>query len=120
MLKNIKSKLIIKTLFKNIHNKLKLKIIKNNKYMIRILDINEDDFKIYEILKEFKEKYKLNIYDIDINELNFSFKKIGNEGFKFFTKIKFNELKELGLYFNQISDINSLENANFKNLEILN
>ena len=43
MLKAIKSNLIMKTIFKNIHNKIKLKIIKYNKYMIRRLDIKKED-----------------------------------------------------------------------------
>ena len=76
----------MKTIFKNIHNKIKLKIIKFNKYMIRRLDIKTEDFKIYETLKEFNEKLKLNIIDIDIKELDLKNKYIGNEELEFLKK----------------------------------
>ena len=75
MLKTIKSNLIMKAIFKNIHNKIKLKIIKYSKYMLRRLDIKKENFKSYEILKEFNEKLKLNIIDIDIKELDLKNKK---------------------------------------------
>ena len=89
MLKAIKSNLIMKTIFKNIHNKIKLKIIKYNKYMIRRLYIKTEDFKIYETIKEFNEKLKLYIVDIDIKELDLKYKNNRKGGIRTFKKRKF-------------------------------
>ena len=110
----------MKTIFKNIHNKIKLKIIKYNKYMIRRLDIKTEDFKIYETLKEFNEKLKLNIIDIDIKELDLRKKNIGNKELEFLKNVNFKELQKLDLSDNEISDIKVLENVNFKELKELN
>jgi len=51
MLEDIKSEFILDTIFKNISNKLKLKIIKHNKNLFQKLNITIEDFKIYEALK---------------------------------------------------------------------
>ena len=107
----------MKTIFKNIHNKIKLKIIKYNKYMIRRLDIKKEDFKIYETLKEFNEKLKLNIIDIDIKELDLSWNKISD--IKVLENVNFKVLKELNLSSNKISDIKVLEKVKFDKLEEL-
>ena len=120
MLKIIKSNLIMKTIFKNIHNKIKLKIIKYNKYMIRRLDIKTEDFKIYETLKEFNEKLKLNIIDIDVKKLDLEYKIIGKKKLELLKKVNFKELQILDLSHNKISDIKVLENVNFKQLQTLN
>ena len=120
MLKIIKSNLIMKTIFKNIHNKIKLKIIKYNKYMISRLDIKTEDFKIYETLKEFNEKLNLNIIDIDIKELDLEYKNIGKEKLELLKNVNFKELEKLNLSSNKISDIKVLENVNFKELKELN
>ncbi len=119
MLKKIRSNLIMKTIFKNIHNKIKLKIIKYNKYMIKRLDIKTEDYKIYELLKEFNEKLELNIKDIDIKELNLQNKNIGNKELELLKNLNFKELEILNLSFNQISDIKVLEKVNFKELKEL-
>ena len=119
MLKTIKSNLIMKAIFKNIHNKIKLKIIKYSKYMLRRLDIKKENFKSYEILKEFNEKLKLNIIDIDIKELNLNRKDIGNKELELLKNLDFGALEKLDLSFNKISDIKVLENVNFKGLQKL-
>ena len=113
MLDNVKSKYIIKELFENIKNKRKLNIIKYNKRIINKLDINKKDFEIYIILKEFNNKNKTNIEDIDLKELYLFFRYIGNEGFKDLVKFNFNKLEILYLSGNEISDINILEKVNF-------
>ena len=95
----------MKTIFKNIHNKIKLKIIKYNKYMIRRLDIKTEDFKIYETLKEFNEKLKLNIIDIDIKELDLKYTIIGKEELELLKKVNFKDLKELNLGVNGFFEI---------------
>ena len=71
------------------------------------------------LLKEFNNKYKLNIPDTKIDSLDLSYKKLGNEEFNDLCKINFKELKELDFYNNKISNINQLEKAKFNKLEIL-
>ena len=119
MLDNVKSKYIVKEIFENIKNKRKLNIIKYNKRIMIKSDINKKDFEIYITLKEFNNKYNINIEDIDIKELNLSNRYVGNEDLKDLVKINFNKLEELDLRFNNISDINILEKVNFKKLKKL-
>ena len=71
------------------------------------------------LLKEFNRKYKLNIKDDKNKILDLRWKNLRNEGLEDLIKINFNELKELYLYENYISDINILEKSNFKRLELL-
>ena len=120
MLKTIKSNFIIKTIFKNIHNKIKLKIIKYNKYMLGRLDIKTENFKNYELLKEFNEKYYINIEDINIKELNLNKKGIGDKELELLKNLDFGALEKLDLSDNKISDIRVLENVEFNELKELN
>ena len=71
-------------------------------------------------LKEFNNKYNLNIKDLNITKLDLSDKKLGNEGLKNLCDIDLKKLKELILYNNAISDIQVLEKAKFTKLEKLN
>lgn len=71
------------------------------------------------LLKEFNKKYNLDINDFNITKLNLSRKFAGNELLKDFSKLKFNELKELYLYDNDISEIKDLQKINFEKLEVL-
>ena len=119
MLDNLKSKYILKKILEKIQNKRKLNIIKYNKIIKAKLNINKEDFEIYITLKEFNIKYKTNIEDIDIRELNLNGKFIENEGLKDLAKIKFKELNKLDLSYNKISDISVLEKVNFKELKEL-
>ena len=57
------------------------------------------------LLKQFNNKYKLNIKDTGITELDLDNYNIGNEGLNELSKINFKELKELYLNNNNISDI---------------
>jgi len=70
-------------------------------------------------LKDFNKKYNLNIRDTMIDKLDLSFKNFGNELLEDLCKIEFQDLKELDLCGNDISDIKILEKAKFKRLEIL-
>ena len=119
MLDNLKSKYILQKIFEKIKNKRKLNIIKYNKIIKTKLNINKEDFEIYITLKEFHNKYNINIEDIDIKELNLRNRNIGNEGLKDLVKINFNKLEEINLSENEISDINILEKVNFKELKKL-
>jgi hypothetical protein len=71
------------------------------------------------LLKEFNKKYNLDINDFNITKLNLSRKFAGNELLKDLSKFTFNELKELYLYDNDISDIKDLQKINFEKLEVL-
>ena len=70
-------------------------------------------------LKDFNKKYNLNIRDTMIDKLDLSFKNLGNELLEDLCKIEFQDLKELDLCGNDISDIKILEKAKFKKLEII-
>ena len=71
------------------------------------------------LLKEFNKKYKLNIRDTNITELDLEKCYIGEEGLKDLCKINFKELKELYLGNNDISNIKVLEKVKFEKLEKL-
>ena len=116
MLDNIKSSYILNILFKYIHNKKKLNLIKYNKKLLNRLNISSENFKVYECLKEFNLKYDANIEDIDIEILEQKSKNLNNEGLEYFEKIGFINLKKIILNTNDISNISSLENLNLKNL----
>ena len=119
MLENVKNKYIIEEIFGYVKNKRKLNTIKYNKKILAKLNLNKDHFENYIRLKEFNNKYNTNIEDIDIKELSFQDKNIGNEGLKFLCKIELKELNRLDLRGNEISDISILEKANFKELKEL-
>ena len=114
MLDNVNSQYIIQEIFEKIKNKRKLKIIKHDKRLMSKLNINKEDFEIYITLRVFNNKYKTNIEDIDMKELDLSDINIGNEGLKDLVKINFKGLELLDLGLNDISDINILENAILK------
>jgi len=130
MLEDIKSKFILDTIFNNISNKLKLKIIKHNKNLLHKLNITIEDFKIYETLKKFNEDFNLDIKDIDIEELDLSHKRIGKKesdlnnnktkDIQILERIKLKNLKILRICWNYISDIKVFENVNLNKLELLN
>ena len=144
MLDNIKSVFILNKLFNNIRNIKKLRIIKHNKKMLNRLNIKKEEFMKYKSLKEFNDKFELDIIDINIKELNLRNKYIyiKNDELKYLNifgdleilnlelnsisdiellkNMKFKELKELELGYNRISDISALKKFNFKKLEILN
>ena len=101
-------------------NKRKLNIIKYNKKILNRLDINKEHFENYIALKEFNNKYDINIEDIDIKELNLENKNIGNEGLKSLFQIEFKELNKIILSGNELSDINIFEKINFEKLNELN
>jgi len=105
MLNKIRSKMIMNLTFKHLKNKRKLNIIKYNNTMLNRLHISNEDFKIYEKIKEFNEKYKTNIEDIDIKELDLSKKNLGDKALEDLSKINFKELNSLNLRENYISSI---------------
>ena len=139
----IKSPYIIKQVFENVKNRIMLNILKYNKILLDKLNITIEDYK-NEHIRDFNERFQLNIKNTDVKELNLSFKNMTDKDLDYFDKYKFNqlvilnlsinkltnikileklkleELKELNLRGNDISDINLLEKLNIKNLEKLN
>ena len=77
------------------------------------IDNNKNNEKL---LNEFNKKYKLNIEDIKIEELDLNSRNIGDEGLKDLVKIEFKELKKLDLNDNNITNIEALEIARFEKL----
>ena len=71
------------------------------------------------LLKEFNQKFKMNIKDINTEKLDLYWKNIGNEGLNYLSKINFKELKVLNLHLNRISDIKSLTDVKLDKLEEL-
>ena len=120
MLKKIRNTHIIELTFSHLRNKKKLNIIKYNNKLLSRLNITKEDFKSYIYLKEFNEKFNLNIEDVDIIELDLSNHLIGNEGLEYLAKIKFNKLRILDLSDNQIIEISLLEKLNLEKLIISN
>ena len=100
-------------------NKRKLSIIKYNKEIMNKLEITKEDYKANLLLKEFNNKYKTNIEDIDIPELDLSKTNLGNQRLKALSKIIFKGLNILNLNDNEISDINMLSVFNLPDLKEL-
>ena len=71
------------------------------------------------LLNELNLRYDLDIEGTKIENLDLSYKYLGNKGQEDLSKIEFKELKQLNLGDNKISDINALEKAKFEKLEIL-
>ena len=120
MLNKIRSKFLLQVIFKNLKNRLLLNIVKYNKKLSNNLNIEQKDFKNYKYLKEMNDIFGTKIKDIESENLKLKRKEINNYSLELITKIEFNNLKELNLSENEISDITVLEKVNFKKLEILN
>ena len=71
------------------------------------------------ILKEFNNKFDLNIKNNLIEILDLSKKNIGKDGLKYFDNINFKNLKELDLWENEIIELNFLKNINLEQIKKL-
>ena len=120
MLNNVKSIKILNIILGALKKRIELELFKYNKKMTKKLNITKEDFEQFAFLKEMNLKFKLNIKDIDINELNLGNKNLDNDIIELLGKIKFNKLKFSNLWKNYISDIKGIEKAKFEKLEILN
>jgi len=122
MVDNIKSQIILNKIFGQLRNKRKLNIIKYNKKLLFKLNISNQDFEIYNSLKEYNKKYHTKIEDINIKEIFLPGNYLKNEGLTDLItniKFKFQELIKFCVSSNVISEITILEKANFKKLKIL-
>ena len=97
MLNKIRSLLILKTIFKNLRQRLKLKILKCNKNLLFKLNIKLKDFQDYELLNGLNKKFNLNIRDTDIKILELNNKENINEILEYIVKINFRGIIELSL-----------------------
>ena len=73
-------------------------------------------------LKEFNNKYSLNIKNLKIDKINFSrknFYQISNQLFDDLSLLEFKELKGLYFYQDKLSDISGFQKFKFQKLEIL-
>ena len=120
MLRKIRSKKILGIIFENLKKRVELKILKYNKKLLYKLNLSNKDFENFIYLKEFNNKYDLNLKDIEIKKLNLENKRLGNNIFEDLANMNFNYLNELNLNTNNITDLNNLTNAKFDKLEIFN
>ena len=119
MLEKISSPIRLKQICENLKKRIKLKIFRYNKEMQGKLNITTKDFEIFFLLREINQKLNLNIKDIDDRVLNLSEKKLGNDIFTYLKKIEFTELREIILYWNEISNINAIKELSLNKLETL-
>ena len=77
-------------------------LIVYNKKILDRLNIKKNDFKIYEMLKEFNEEYNLNVDDIDNKELDLIGKYIGKEGLGYLNTLGF---KQLSVFANILAEL---------------
>ena len=76
MLTKINSKYILNIVFDNL--KMKLKILKYNKNMLKLMNLGKKDFNDFLILKEINEELNTKIEDIEIKSLILRNKNLGN------------------------------------------
>ena len=76
---NIKEKYPLITILGLLKKRVQFNLVKYNKILIEKLNIKKEDFENFKLLKEMNQKYKLNIIDIEIKELNLEARELGNE-----------------------------------------
>ena len=97
MLNKVRSLKIFNNILGALKKRIELKLFKYNKKMINKLIIKKEDFEQFILLKEMNLKFNLDLKDIDIKELNFVNKNLGNDFIEYLSKINFNKLKVLNL-----------------------
>ena len=121
MLNNIERKIVLKKIFSFLQKKMPFKILKYNKKLIDKLNL-EKEFNDFKIIKELNINYRRCLFcpgDSDAFVFDFRKSQTGNKIFNYLSKIQFNELINLNISENEITDIEELKNCNFRNLEIL-
>ena len=119
MLNTIRSKIIINLIFSNLKKRIKLKILKYNRNILYKSNSSKKDFEDFIILKDFNQKFNLNIRDIDIDILDLPNMDLNNEIFEYLKILRFNDLLALYLEGNNITDIKELEKVKYEKLEDL-
>ena len=121
MLNNIERKVVLKKIFSFLQKKMLFKILKYNKKLIDKLNL-EKEFNDFKIIKELNINYRKYLFypdDSDAFVSDFRKSQTGNKIFNYLSKIQLNELINLNISENEITDIEELKNCNFRNLEIL-
>ena len=120
MLDNIKSKIILKIVMEHLRQKLKLKIVKNNKKLINKLNLTIKDFQRFEKIRKLSAKYGLQLKDEGIiKTLNFKMDFAKNAIWEDLIDLKLDKLEVLNLNCNEITTIDLLEKVEFQKLKIL-
>ena len=70
MLTKINSEYILNIVFDNLKKKMKLKILKYNKNMLKLMNLGKKDFNDFLIKKEINEELNTKIEDIEIKSLS--------------------------------------------------
>ena len=83
--------MILKKIFYNLRRKVKLKIVKHNKKLLYKLNIKENEFENFKLLKKFNERFDLSINDIDTAILVIENTYYGNELLSYLKYIEFTE-----------------------------
>ena len=105
MLKDIKSKLILKKIFGNLQKLKELKIIKYNKKLSTKLNITIKDFE-EPLIKRLNRNYNLDIKNTDIKELILTDKSSINKILEYICKIEFKNLDYLNI--NKCNQLNKI------------
>ncbi len=110
---------------KNLNNQIKELKIKNEELNNYINDINKKNnnksIKISNLssINEYIDTFELSDINANTKMLDICFKSGGNEILQNISDLNFNDLEELKLYHNKISDINPLKNMKLENLHSL-
>ena len=94
--------------------RIQLKIVKHSKKLMNELNIETKDFNDFQILKEISKELNTTIKDIEITNLNLSYKNLRNQKLKYLSTFDFKYLKTLNLEYNEISDLRGLEKVNLE------
>ena len=97
MLTKINSEYILNIVFDNLKKKMKLKILKYNKNMLKLMNLGKKDFNDF-LLKEINEELNTKIEDIEIKSLILRNKNLGNLKLICLNKLESKDLKEIQKY----------------------
>ena len=98
MLTKINSEYILNIIFDDLKKKMKLKILKYNKNMLKLMNLGKKDFNDFLILKEINEELNTKIEDIEIKSLILRNKNLGNSKLICLNKLESKDLKEIQKY----------------------
>ena len=98
MLTKINSEYILNIVFDNLKKKMKLKILKYNKNMLKLMNLGKKDFNDFLILEEINEELNTKIEDIEIKSLILRNKNLGNSKLICLNKLESKDLKEIQKY----------------------
>ena len=98
MLTKINSEYILNIVFDNLKKKMKLKILKYNKNMLKLMNLGKKDFNDFLILEEINEELNTKIEDIEIQSLILRNKNLGNSKLICLNKLESKDLKEIQKY----------------------